>query len=150
VDKIDRVLLEELQRDARQSAAALGEKVGLSASPCARRIRQLEDKGFISSVVARLNPELLGYSLKVFVHVRLNQHQEPLVVKFENAVCGMSEVLNCVTVSGAFDYLLEVVVKDLVQYEQWVTRLQRLTMVAQLDSSFAIRTVKQDSPLAVV
>jgi Lrp/AsnC family leucine-responsive transcriptional regulator len=149
MDKIDRHLLTELQRDARQSAAQLGEKVGLSASPCARRIRQLEEKGFIKSVVARLNPELLGYTLKVFVHVRLNQHQESVVVKFESAVCDMPEVLNCVTVSGAFDYLLEVVVKDLIQYEQWVTRLQRLSMVAQLDSSFAIRTVKQHSPLSL-
>jgi DNA-binding Lrp family transcriptional regulator len=149
MDKIDRHLLTELQRDARQSASQLGEKVGLSASPCARRIRQLEEKGYIRSVVARLNPELLGYTLKVFVHVRLNQHQEAVVIKFENAVCAMPEVLNCVTVSGAFDYLLEVVVKDLIQYEQWVTRLQRLSMVAQLDSSFAIRTVKQHSPLAV-
>jgi Lrp/AsnC family leucine-responsive transcriptional regulator len=149
VDKTDQFILQELQRDARQSAAQIGEKVGLSPSPCARRIRQLEEKGYISQIVARLDPQLLGYQMTVFVHVRLSQHQETVVLEFEEAVNGMPEVLNCSTVSGAFDYLMEVVVKDLNQYEQWVKRLQRLSMVNQLDSSFAIRKVKHNSPLPV-
>ncbi|MFQ3231190.1 Lrp/AsnC family transcriptional regulator [Reinekea sp.] len=149
LDRIDRQLLSLLQKDARATAAELAEKVGLSASPCARRIRQLEQSGLITGLHARLSREKLGLSITVFVHVRLSQHQEPVVVSFEKAVETMSEVISCYTVSGSFDYLLHVVVKDLVAYENWVKRLQRLSMVNTIDSSFAIRSVKEFAPLDV-
>jgi len=143
MDKIDRQLLTLLQKDARQSAAQLGEKVGLSASPCARRIRALENEGFIEGVHARVNPQKLGLQMSIFVHIRLSQHQEAVVNKFEQAVYAMDEIISCHTVSGSFDYLLQVLVEDLAKYERWVRRLQTLPMVAQIDSSFAIRTVKE-------
>lgn len=149
LDRIDRQLLSLLQKDARATAAELAEKVGLSSSPCARRIRQLEQSGLITGLHARLDREKLGLSITVFVHVRLSQHQEPVVVSFEKAVETMSEVISCYTVSGSFDYLLHVVVKDLVAYENWVKRLQRLSMVNTIDSSFAIRAVKEFAPLDV-
>jgi DNA-binding Lrp family transcriptional regulator len=149
LDRIDRQLLGLLQKDARATAAELAEKVGLSSSPCARRIRQLEQSGLVTGVHARLDRKKLGLSITVFVHVRLSKHQEPLVVSFEQAVETMAEVISCYTVSGAFDYLLHVVVKDLSAYEHWVTRLQRLSMVNTIDSSFAIRAVKEFAPLDV-
>jgi DNA-binding Lrp family transcriptional regulator len=149
MDKIDRFLLAELQKDASQSAASLGEKVGLSASPCARRIRQLEEQGYVKGVHARVNAKALGYQMTVFVHVRLSLHQENVVMQFEQSVDAMEQVLSCFTVSGSFDYLLQVKVKDLTAYEAWVKQLQRLPMVSQIDSSFAIRTIKENAPLPV-
>lgn len=149
LDRIDRRLLDELQRDARLTTAELAERVGLSASPCARRIRRLEEAGFIRGYRARLDRDRLGLGITIFVHVRLNQHQDKLVEAFEETVRGMAEVINCHTVSGAFDYLLQVVAADLPGYEQWVRRLQKLPTVNTIDSSFAIRPVKEQGPLPI-
>lgn len=146
-DKIDLLILDALQQDATLSAAQIGERVGLSASPCARRIRLLEKAGFIRNIRAQLNAEKLGFQMTVFVQVRLSQHQEKPVAAFEAEVQAMADVVSCHTVSGSFDYRLQVMVRDLIQYEQWVRRLQRLPMVDQIDSSFAIRTVKDRGPL---
>ncbi|MHA6966064.1 Lrp/AsnC ligand binding domain-containing protein [Zobellella denitrificans] len=81
------------------------------------------------------------------MQVRLSQHRDALVDQFEQAVRDMPEVINCHTVSGAFDYLLQVVSADLQCFEQWVRRLQKLPMIQTVDSSFAIRTVKENGPL---
>ncbi|WP_196157135.1 Lrp/AsnC family transcriptional regulator [Reinekea sp. G2M2-21] len=145
LDRIDKQLLRLMQKDARLTVAQLGEKVGLSASPCARRVRALEEKGFITGIHARVDRRKLGFQMTIFVHVRLSQHQEQWVDQFEHAVLTMAEVVSCHIVSGAFDYLMQVVVRDLGEYERWVKRLQGLAMVAQIDSSFAIRTVKEQS-----
>lgn len=149
LDSIDKQILDLLQQNARLSAAEIGDKVGLSASPCARRIRILEQGGYIESIVARLSADKVGTPVRVFVQVRLSQHQEKPVAQFDAAIEAMAEVISCHTVSGAFDYLLEVVVQDLPAYEHWVRRLQRLSMVNQIDSSFAIRTVKANGPLPI-
>ncbi|MDX1342267.1 MAG: Lrp/AsnC family transcriptional regulator [Reinekea sp.] len=145
LDRIDKQLLRLMQKDARLTVAQLGEKVGLSASPCARRVRALEEKGFITGIHAQVDRRKLGFQMTIFVHVRLSQHQEQWVDQFEHAVLTMAEVVSCHIVSGAFDYLMQVVVRDLGEYERWVKRLQGLAMVAQIDSSFAIRTVKEQS-----
>lgn len=149
LDRIDRRLLDALQRDARLTSAELAERVGLSPSPCARRIRRLEQDGWITRYQAVLDKQRLGIGITIFVQVRLSQHQDALVEGFEAAVRDMPEVINCHTVSGAFDYLLQVVARDLPAYEQWVRRLQKLPMVNIVDSSFAIRAVKEDGPLAL-
>lgn len=149
LDRIDRRLLNALQQDARLTTAELADQVGLSASPCARRIRRLEQMGVIARYRAQLDREKLGLGITIFVHVRLNQHQDALVETFEEAVREMPEVINCHTVSGAFDYLLQVVSADLPGYEQWVRRLQKLPMVNTVDSSFAIRTVKELGSLPI-
>ena len=149
LDRIDRRLLNALQQDARLTTAELADQAGLSASPCARRIRRLEQMGVIARYRAQLDREKLGLGITIFVHVRLNQHQDALVETFEEAVREMPEVINCHTVSGAFDYLLQVVSADLPGYEQWVRRLQKLPMVNTVDSSFAIRTVKELGSLPI-
>lgn len=115
----------------------------------ARRIRRLEEDGFIEGYRAQLNRDKLDLGITIFVHVRLNQHQDTLVDAFEATVRKMAEVINCHTVSGAFDYLLHVVTRDLSGYEQWVRRLQKLPNVNTLDSSFAIRSVKEQAPLPI-
>ncbi|WP_043512224.1 Lrp/AsnC family transcriptional regulator [Halomonas sp. BC04] len=147
LDRIDRLLLEALQQDARLTTAELAERVNLSPSPCARRIRRLEQDNLITRYRAELDKERLGLDLTIFVQVRLSQHQDSLVEQFEAAVSEMPEVINCHTISGAFDYLLQVVTADLSGYERWVRRLQKLPMVNSVDSSFAIRAVKENGAL---
>ena len=147
LDRIDRQLLDALQRDARLTTAELAERVSLTPSPCARRIRRLEQEGLVTHYRAVVDKDKLGLGITIFVQVRLSQHQDSLVEQFETAVRDMPEVINCHTVSGAFDYLLQVVSADLRGYEQWVRRLQKLPMVNTVDSSFAIRAVKENGPL---
>lgn len=147
LDRIDRLLLDALQRDARLTTAELAERVNLSPSPCARRVRRLERDGLIAHYRAGLDRDKLGLGITIFVQVRLSQHRDGPVEQFETAVQQMPEVISCHTVSGAVDYLLQVVIPDLSRYEQWVRRLQKLAMVNTVDSSFAIRTVKENGPL---
>lgn len=142
LDRIDLHLLRLLQQDGRLTTVELAEQVGLSASPCARRLKRLEGEGHIRGYRAVLAREKLGLGITIFVNVRLSQHREPLVEAFEQAVAAMAEVISCHTVSGNYDYLLEVVVPDLPAYEQWIRRLQSQDMVNDISSHFAIRAVK--------
>ncbi|MBU6954468.1 Lrp/AsnC family transcriptional regulator [Hahella sp. HN01] len=149
LDRIDRQLLDLLQQDARLTTAQLADKVGLSSSPCARRVRHLEESGLIQTYRAQLDRTKLGLGVTIFVHVRLSRHTESVVADFEEKVRNMDEVVNCHTVSGPFDYLLQVVSADLPGYERWVRRLQSLPAVNNIDSSFAIRSVKEHGPLPI-
>ncbi|WP_411992553.1 Lrp/AsnC family transcriptional regulator [Agarivorans sp. DSG3-1] len=149
MNNVDKELLYLIQRDSRITTAELADKVGLSPSPVARRIRLLEDQGFIEGYRAHLSKSKLGLNITTFVHVRLKEHQDAPVMAFESAVSDMAAVVSCHTVSGAFDYLLQVLTADLVAYEQWVRELQRLPMVSQVDSSFAIREVKNQQALPI-
>ncbi|MFT5007971.1 MAG: Lrp/AsnC family leucine-responsive transcriptional regulator [Reinekea sp.] len=149
MDKIDRILLELVQKNARLTAAELAEAVSLSPSPVARRLRQLEAEGLIEGYRAQLNKGKLGLHITTFVQVRLKEHQDQTIMTFEAEMRAMASVISCYTVSGAFDYLLHVVTPSLEGYEQWVRQLQRLPMVSQVDSSFAIRAVKANDPLPI-
>lgn len=147
LDVMDQKILRILQEDGRASASAIADQVGLSLSPCARRIRRLEDSGVLAAFRARLAPARIGLTLTVFVNVSLRSHQEAAVNAFEHEVRVMPEVTDCWTVSGASDYLIKVVCRDNRHYETCVRRLQRLEMVNTIDSRFVIRTVKEDGPL---
>lgn len=147
MDRTDRQILQLLQEDGRLSTVELADKVALSPSPCARRLKRLEDSGIISGYRAVLNRNLLQLATTVFVNVRLMHHREDAVRLFEAAIEQLSEVISCHVVSGAFDYLLEVVVRDLADYEKLVRKLQTLAMVQDITSNFAIRTVKSGAPL---
>ncbi|ASP39641.1 AsnC family transcriptional regulator [Bacterioplanes sanyensis] len=147
LDRIDRQILNCLQRDGQLTAQDIADRVGLSPSPCARRIRRLQHDGWIKRYRAELDRERLQLDITVFVHVRLSQHQDAIIDQFEQTVGDMAEVISCHTVSGAFDYLLQVVARDLRHYESWVRRLQKLPNVNTIDSSFAIREVKAGGPL---
>jgi len=149
MDAIDKNLLNLIQKDARLTTSELADKVGLSASPIARRLRHMETEGIIESFRAHLNKKKLGLNITTFVHVRLKEHQDNQITGFENAVRDMEAVINCHTVSGAFDYLLQVVSADLDGYEQWVRQLQILPMVSHIDSSFAIREIKTNEALPI-
>ncbi|MDT9001991.1 Lrp/AsnC family transcriptional regulator [Paucibacter sp. APW11] len=147
MDRIDIQLLELLQREGRLGVSELAQRVALSASPCARRLKRLEDEGFISGYRAVLDRKQLQLATTVFVNVRLMHHREDAVRLFEAAMQAMAEVVACHVVSGAHDYLLEVVVRDLPDYEQIVRKLQAHPMVQDITSNFAIRCVKSEAPL---
>ncbi len=149
VDRIDKHLLRLLQKDGRLTNAELAELVGLSASPCARRLKRLEEQGIIDGYRVSLSRKEVGIAMTVFVEVSLNNHQEVSIENFELAVVDMEEVISCHVVSGAYDYLLEVVSPDLTAYETFTRKLQRLTNVKDIHTHLAIRQVKGNTALPI-
>ncbi|HHX8698002.1 Lrp/AsnC family transcriptional regulator [Vibrio diabolicus] len=149
MDKIDRQLINLMQKDATLTTAELADKVGLSASPCARRIKRLELEGVISGYRAIVSRDTVGIAMTVFVEVSLNNHQASSIDEFEHAVVEMDEVISCHVVSGAYDYLLEVVSKDLAGYETFTRKLQRLENVKDIHTHLAIRQVKGNGSLPI-
>ncbi|MBM4939503.1 Lrp/AsnC family transcriptional regulator [Vibrio parahaemolyticus] len=149
MDKIDRQLLHLIQKDATLTTAELANQVGLSASPCARRLKRLEQEGVISGYRAMISRGAVGIAMTVFVEVSLNNHQASSIDEFETAIVDMDEVISCHVVSGAYDYLLEVVSKDLPGYESFTRKLQRLENVKDIHTHLAIRQVKGNGCLPI-
>jgi Lrp/AsnC family leucine-responsive transcriptional regulator len=143
LDDIDQRILAELQRDGRQSHQELSARVGLSPSPCARRIRRLETDGFITGYSARIDEAKLGFLFNVFVSVRLDQQIDDRLVRFERAIALCPEIVDCWLMTGSFDYLLRVSVRDLHEFERFLTgQLTKIPGVASLESSIPIRRVR--------
>ncbi|EGR3455483.1 Lrp/AsnC family transcriptional regulator [Vibrio parahaemolyticus] len=149
MDKIDRQLLHLIQKDATLTTAELADQVGLSASPCARRLKRLEQEGVISGYRAMISRGAVGIAMTVFVEVSLNNHQASSIDEFETTIVDMDEVISCHVVSGAYDYLLEVVSKDLPGYESFTRKLQRLENVKDIHTHLAIRQVKGNGCLPI-
>ena len=143
LDRVDRRLLEVLQREGRLSNVALAERVHLSASPCLRRLKALEHDGVIEGYRAVLDREAVGLGLTIFVEVKVEGHSDVLADAIQEAVTAMPEVVSCHIVSGAADFLLEVVVPDLRAYERLLLgSLLNLPSVSDVLDYFAIRTFK--------
>jgi len=143
LDAFDVKILQQLQKNSSQSAHAIAEQVGLSHTPCWRRIKRLQENGVISANVALVDAKKVGLGVVVFVTVKLKNHDEQLLSQFESAAVAMDEVMQCYIMSGDVDYLLRVVVQSIEQYEQTLKRkLVRLPGVAVLNSSFALRELK--------
>ena len=143
MDEIDRNILRTLQSDARISHQDLADRVGLSPSPCARRIRRLEADGIIAGYSARIDETKMGFGFSVFVSVRLDQQMDSRLQEFERNIREMPEVVDCWLMTGSFDYLLRVAVTDLNEFKRFLTgRLTKVTGVASLESSIPIRRVK--------
>jgi Lrp/AsnC family leucine-responsive transcriptional regulator len=148
LDAIDRHILETLQADGRLSVVELADKVGLSPSPCLRRLKRLEADGHIAGYRALLSREQVGLGLTVFVGVKVDGHRDANAMALQQAIKAMPEVVSAHLVSGEADFLLEVVVPDLRRYEEFlVGTLLKLPMVKDIRSNFAIRRVKADAPL---
>ncbi|MCC5887614.1 MAG: Lrp/AsnC family transcriptional regulator [Gammaproteobacteria bacterium] len=148
LDDFDRRILRVLQDDADCSMAELGERVGLSHTPCWRRVKKLEAKGVIRGRVVLLDPERLHLTVNVFVEVRLGQQDEDTLNAFEAAVQSIDEIVESYTVSGEKDFLLRVVVADVASYEALLKKqLVHLPGVASLSSVFALRQVKYTTRL---
>jgi len=148
LDAIDRHILEALQADGRLTVVELADKVGLSPSPCLRRLKRLEAEGHIAGYRALLSRDRVGLDLTVFVGVKVDGHRDENATALQQAIKAMPEVVSAHLVSGEADFLLEVVVPDLKHYEEFlIGRLLKLPMVKDIRSNFAIRRVKADAPL---
>jgi Lrp/AsnC family transcriptional regulator, leucine-responsive regulatory protein len=147
MDEVDRAILAVLERHGRISNAELADRVGLSPSPCLRRVRRLEQTGAIRGYRAVVDPAAVGRGLRVFVGVRLVRHARADVLAFERAVVGLSEVVHCHHITGNYDYLLQVEVADLPAYEDFhANRLAGLPGVAAVNSYVTMKTLSAGSP----
>ncbi|WP_370571507.1 Lrp/AsnC family transcriptional regulator [Phaeobacter sp. SYSU ZJ3003] len=143
MDEIDLKILKELQRDARLSHQDLSERVGLSPSPVARRIRAMEDAGVIKGYTANVDEAQMGFGFSVFVSVKLDHQIDDRLVSFERAVAHYPEVMDCWLMTGSRDYLLRVAVSGLDEFESFLTgRLTKVAGVASIESSIPIRRIK--------
>ena len=142
LDAIDRALLKLLQEDAEIPMAKLAEAVGLSVTPCWRRVQRLKDDGVIRRQVALLDPGKLNLGITVFVAVRTNQHSETWFRKFQATVTLIPEVVEFYRMSGDVDYLLRVVVPSIADYDAVYKRLIRGADLFDVSSSFAMEEIK--------
>src|SRR5262245_26772599 len=148
LDTIDRKILATLQADGRISLADLAAKVGLSPSPCLRRMRLLEASGIIARYVAVLDQEKAGLPASVFVSIKLESQREEALNRFTKAIARWPEVLECYLMTGPRDYLLRIVVADLAAYDRFLKqKLTRLEGIASIESSFALEQVKYTNVL---
>ncbi len=148
LDELDRKILNCLQENARISNSELAEAVGLSASPCWRRVRALEDAGVVRKYAAIVEPKVIGLPVNVFVSVTLEKQVEDWLERFETELRDRPEVMECYLMTGEFDYLLRVVVPDLQAYEKFVLEhLTRIPGIAGIKSSFALKQVQYKTAL---
>lgn len=148
LDAFDHRILAALQQDGRLSNVELAERIGLSPSPCLRRVKRLERDGLISAYRAVLQRKQIGLGFTAFVGVKIDGHADDRATAFEAAVVAMPEVVACHMVAGEADYLLEVVVPDLEQYQRFlVGKLLELALVREVRSNIAIQTLKASAPL---
>jgi Lrp/AsnC family transcriptional regulator, leucine-responsive regulatory protein len=151
LDELDRKILASLQTNGRMSLAELAVKVGLSPSPCLRRVRNLERSGIIARYVAVLDQRRVGLPVSVFVSIKLEKQKQESLDRFAKAVERWPEVLECYLMTGSRDYWLRVVVPDLEAYERFVKqKLTRLEGIASIESSFALEQVKYTNVLPIV
>lgn len=144
----DREILKLLQSDADMPVADIAARVGLSASPCWRRIARLQKEGFIERKVAVLNAKRLGLGLVVFANVKLAKHQSSLLREFEQAIVAYPEVTECYTMTGNMDYLLRIVTADIQSYERFLREhLSQMPAVLEVHSSIAITEIKYSTQL---
>lgn len=147
LDRIDRRLLVLLQRDASLSVAALGDAVGLSSTPCWKRVKRLEDEGFIERRVALVNRERVGLPVTVFVSIRTNQHDQAWLDAFARATAGLPEIVELYRMSGDVDYLMKVVVADIEGYDRFYKKLIAAVKLTDVSSAFAMEQIKYSTEM---
>ena len=150
LDAIDRRLLGVLQQNGRIPVTDLAERVGLTTSPCLRRLKNLEQSGIIRGYGAQVDQQKVGLPVSVFISIKLERQREEALERFENAIRKCPEVVECYLMTGTRDYLLRVVAKDLADYERFLKdTLTRIDGVASIESSFALAQVKHSSALPI-
>lgn len=153
LDAVDARILDLIQHDAALSVAEIAERVGLSSSPCWRRIKRLEDVGIIQRRVTLLDREQLGLNFEVYAEVRLTMPTKDNLEAFEKAVINLPEVTQCATVTGGMDYVLRIVTRDMHAFDEFLReRLLSLGLVSEVESRIVIRSVKNSTtvPLALI
>ncbi len=150
LDRIDKKIIKALQENARLSSQELSARVGISPSPCWRRVKALEEAGVISKYVTLVNPDTLGLSISIFTNISLDKQIEAALETFQKAVSKRPEVMECYLMTGDYDYLLRVVVGSLQDYERFLLdHLTRIPGVSSIKSSFALKQVKYTTALPV-
>ena len=148
LDIIDRRIVAALQDDGRLSNVELAERVGLSPSPCLRRVKRLEREGYLQGYRAVLQRSRVGLGFTAFLGVKISGHANQEALAFQRDVIAMPEVVSCHLISGEVDYLLEVVVPDLDHYRRYlVGKLLEMPIVREVRTSIAIETLKAGAPL---
>ena len=148
LDHFDASILTELQRDGRLPVVELADSIGLSATPCARRVKALETSGLIESYAAVLNPAKIGLVVLAMVQVKLTEHTDETVARFEREIALLDEVTNCYAMTGAYDFILQVYATDLDSLSNVVLKkLLRIPNLRDLQSSVVLATVKRSTRL---
>lgn len=151
LDSHSLAILRELQRDARQTVQQIAERVGLSSTPCWKRIKTMEAAGVITGYSALVDRERVGLGLMVVVETNLSQHTQELVEQFERAVAATPQIVRCLSTTGQSDYLLTVLVPGIAEYERFLhATLFRLPGVTHVRSSIVLKDVKSEVRLPVV
>jgi Lrp/AsnC family leucine-responsive transcriptional regulator len=151
LDATDARILRALQDDARLSVAELSTQVGLSTSPCWRRVKRMEEAGLITGYQARIDRRVLGLGVLVFVSITIEDHSEAAARAFEKAVHSLPEIVACWSVAGAADFLLQVVSPDLDTYADFaMTTVRRLPGIKAMHTTFTLKEVKALQPWPVL
>jgi len=146
LDELDKSILKHLQQDSKKTNKEISNVVGLSVTAVYERIRKLEREGVISKYVALLNPSRVGRGFMVLCQIKLIQHKKEILTKFEKDITSLPEVIECLHVSGDYDYILKVLVRDMDEYREFmVTKLTTLDHIGSTKSVFTINTVKQST-----
>ena len=147
MDQIDRQILMQLQHNAAQPVADIARKVGLSVTPCWRRIQRMEETGIIRKRVVLLDSKAIGVGMSVFVALRTDQHNADWLENFAGMVADMPEVVEFYRMSGEVDYLLRVVVPDMAAYDRFYRKLITNVQLTDVSSSFAMEEIKYTTAL---
>lgn len=149
-DRYDAAILDTLQKDGRRSIVELAESVGLSNTPCARRVRLMEQAGVIQGYTAIVDPAQLGLKVQAFVQVKLDRHTDENIEQFRRAVVSMEEIVSCHAMTGGYDLLLQVVVEDLESLGNVVLKkLLKIRFVRDVHSSIVLNTFKRSMRVPV-
>jgi Lrp/AsnC family transcriptional regulator len=150
IDKVDKEIIRLLQEDAELSAAAVGERIGLSQSPCWRRIQRLRDEGLIQRQVMRFDRKKLGFDVMVFAQVKLTAHGRSKVPEFAETIRQFPEVQECHLVLGNIDFLLRIVVRDIEEYERFFfEKLSHLPEIQEVHSNIVLSEIKYTTELPI-
>ncbi|BCU64315.1 hypothetical protein F941_02084 [Acinetobacter bouvetii DSM 14964 = CIP 107468] len=151
MDLIDKRILWEVQRNGKLQNVDLAQKVGLSPSPCLRRVKQLEDDGIIEKYVALLNPQKINLGLTVFARIWLKGQDEKTVNAFVEAIQSMDEVVECQLMAGDCDFFLRIMVADLDAYRQFqIQRLNKISSIQNVKTEIPLQKIKQTTALPIL
>lgn len=151
LDRYDRTILQALQRNGRLSNRELAEQVGLSAAPCWRRVKRLEEEGYIQDYIAQLNPKTLGLQVAAFAEVSLDNHHTETLDAFNKTVESCPQILECHSVSGQCDYFLKIVEKDMGSYENFLSgTLLQIKGIRSINTMFSLKQSKLIRELPLV
>ena len=149
MDETARQILRILQTDCSMSVSDVARKVGLSASPCWKRINRLNNEGIIIRRIARLNPEMLGYGITAYVSIKTGEHSTEWLKEFSDIITEMPEVMEFHRMAGDVDYMLKVMVTDIQAFDQFYKRLITTSAINEVTSRFSMETIKDTTALPI-